>query len=28
VNCGHGWAKSVEQAAEDALKYYRANIDN
>ena len=25
-NCGHGWAKSVVKAAEDASKYYIENI--
>ena len=28
VNCGHGWAASVGQAAEDASRYYIENVKN
>jgi len=26
TNCGHGWSKSIEDAAADAYAYYNANI--
>ena len=26
-NCGHGWAKSIEVAACDAINYYKMNIN-
>lgn len=25
-NCGHGWSKSISEAATDAMKYFEKNL--
>ena len=26
-NCGHGWSKSIEEAAKEANEYYKKNLE-
>ena len=26
-NCGHGWSKSIEEAAREANEYYKKNVE-